>query len=104
VARKAESRVIDAESDHRVDLRKLTLRFDAEDVELGRKQTQAGLMLDEEIRSAERRCEAQVERRRKEAEGDAKANEAVYKVEEAHLSKVADLDLARARAVAEAEA
>jgi major vault protein len=104
VVRKAESRMIDAESDHRVDLRKLQLRFDAEDAELGRKQAQSVLQLDEEIRSADRRCEALVERRRKEAEGDATASEAVYKVEEAHLSKVTELDLARAQALAEAEA
>jgi len=104
VVRKAESRVIDAESDHRVDLSKLTLRFDAEDVERGRKQTQAAFQLDEEIRAADRRCEAQVERRRKEAEGDAKANDAVYQVEEAHLTKLAELELARARAIAEADA
>jgi hypothetical protein len=104
VARKAESRMIDAESDHKVDLKKLTLRFDVEDVELARKQAQAALALDEEIKAADRRCEAQVERRRKEAEGDAKANEAVYRIEEAHLARVTELDLARARALAEAEA
>jgi major vault protein len=104
VVRKAESQVIDAESDHLVNLKKLVLRLDAEDVEQERKQTQAARLLDEEIRSADRVCDANVERRRKEAEGDAKANESVYKIEEAHLTKVAELDLARARAIAEADA
>ncbi|MDF2697768.1 MAG: hypothetical protein K0S65_6151, partial [Labilithrix sp.] len=104
VARKAESQIVDAESNHRVDLQKLKLRFDAEDVERGRKQAQAALELDGEIRSADRRGEAHAERRRKEAEANALANEVAYKVEEAHLAKVAELDLARARAVAEADA
>ena len=47
VTRKAESRLVDAESDHKVDLRKLVLRYDAEDVGLGRKQNQTALELEE---------------------------------------------------------
>jgi hypothetical protein len=104
VSRKAESRMIDADAEHRVELRKMQLRYESGDFELGRKQAQASLQLDEELRAAERRGDAQVERRRKEAEGDAKANDTVYKVEEAHLAKMAELELARARALAEAEA
>jgi hypothetical protein len=104
VSRKAESRMIDADAEHRVDIRKLQLRYEFGDFELGRKQAQATLQLDEELRTVERRGEAQIERRRKEAEGDAKANEIVFKVEEAHAAKMAELDLARARALAEAEA
>jgi hypothetical protein len=96
--------MIDADAEHKVDLRKLTLKYEMGDVELGRKQAQATLVLDEELRTVERRGEAQIERRRKEAEGDAKANEIVFKVEEAHAAKIAELDLARARALAEAEA
>ncbi len=82
VVRKAESRLVDAESDHRVELKKLQLRVEQET-----------LQLDEEIRSADRRREAELERRRKETS-----------VEEAHMAKVAELDIARARAMAEAEA
>src|SRR5262249_46135702 len=52
VARKAESRMVDAESEHRVELRKLELRFDAEDAEIGRKQAQSVTQLDEELRAA----------------------------------------------------
>src|SRR5262249_55971056 len=52
VVRKAESRMIDAESDHRVDLKKLELEFTMKDSELARKQTQAKLQLDEELRAA----------------------------------------------------
>lgn len=104
VARKAESRLIDVESDHRVDLAKLKLDFDLRDSELGRKHAQTALALDEELRATERRAAAEVERRRKEAEADAKANAATYEVEEAHLAKVAVLELERARALADAEA
>jgi hypothetical protein len=87
-----------------VELKKVDLRFTIADAELRRTHAQAVLTLDEELSAADRRCEAVVERRKKEAEGDAKANDAVYKVEEAHLTKVAALDLERARALAEAEA
>jgi hypothetical protein len=104
VARKAESRVIDAQSDHLVELEKVKLRYEIADLEQHRTQAQNLIRLDDELRAADRRCEANVERRRKEAEGDAQANDVVYKVEEAHLAKVAALDLERARAVAEAEA
>ncbi|MBX3225164.1 MAG: hypothetical protein KF795_31895 [Labilithrix sp.] len=104
VARKAESRLIDVESDHKVDLAKLKLDFDLRDSELGRKHAQSALTLDEELRAIDRRSAAEVERRRQEAEADAKANAATYEVEEAHLAKVAALELERARAIAEAEA
>jgi hypothetical protein len=104
VARKAESRAIDAEADHRVDLKKLELRFDISDASLQRSRVQKQAELDEELRSAEQRALAHIERRRKEAEGDALANEVVYRVEEAHLAKVTALDLERARIVAEADA
>ncbi len=104
VARKAESRVIDAESDHKVELKKLELKYVLSDAELARWQAQAAQKLAEELQAADQRATAQVERRLKEAEGDAKANAAVYAVEEAHLAKVAALDLERARATAEAEA
>ncbi|MBX3232247.1 MAG: hypothetical protein KIT84_18960 [Labilithrix sp.] len=93
VARKAESRLVDAEADHRVDVRKLSFRFDAEDVELERKQAQSLRELEEELRAAQRRSESEMERRRSE-----------YAIEEAHLSKVAEVDRARAQAFAEAEA
>jgi major vault protein len=82
VVRKAESRLVDAEADHRVELKKLQLRIEQETTQR-----------DEEIKSADSRSEAEVLRRRKEAE-----------VDEAHLAKLAELDIARARAMAEAEA
>lgn len=104
VTRRAESQVVDAESEHRVELTKLQLRYAAGDVELDRARAQAALRLREELEAAERRTAAQAERRKKEAEGDALASEAVYRVEEAHLAKVAALELERARALAEAEA
>jgi hypothetical protein len=104
VQRKAASQVVDAESEHMVELKKLQLRYESGDAELSRLQAQTALRLKEELEAAERRCEAQVERRKKEAEGDARANEAVYAVEEAHLAKVAALELERARVLAEAEA
>jgi hypothetical protein len=92
VARKAESRLIDAESEHRVDLRKHQLRFDIADSELGRKQVQTNLERDDGLRIAERRSVPEVERRRKAAEADAKANEIAYEGEAAHLAQVAQLD------------
>ncbi len=100
VLRKAESRVVDAEADHRFDLRKQQLEQDILEASLARKHSQAQIALDEELRAAERRSEALVERRRKEAQ----ASDLTYKVEEAHLAKVTELDLTRARALAEAEA
>lgn len=93
VQRKAESRIVDAKSDHDVELQKLELRY---------ARTQAELR--EEISSAERRAAAAAARRLEEAKSDAAANAAVYAVEEAHLAKVAELELARANALAEAEA
>ncbi|MBX3187500.1 MAG: hypothetical protein KF819_10820 [Labilithrix sp.] len=93
VARKAESRIVDAASDHEVELKKLELKFALGDVELARQQAQAVTQLEEELRAASRRAETHVSCRRKEAE-----------VEEAHLSKVTELELERARALAEAEA
>lgn len=104
VARKAESRVVDAQAEHLVELRKHELRFELADADLRRTQAQATTQLEEELRAAELRAAAQVDRRRKEAEGDAAANEAIYRVEEAHLAKVAVLELERARVLAEAEA
>lgn len=104
VTRKATSRVIDAQADHLVDLEKQKLKFDLGEAESARKRAIAAAQLDEDLRSSERRSTAQVERRLAEAQGDAKANEAVYAVEEAHLAKVTALDLERARTIAEAEA
>jgi hypothetical protein len=82
VARKADSQLVDAESDHRVALRKVQLDHAV-----------SALVLDEEIATADRRASAHVERRRKEQE-----------LEQAYLAKVAALELERARALAEAEA
>ena len=82
VVRKAESRLLDAESDHKVDLKKIGLRHDAEDLDQGRKQAQAA-----------RALTADTERRRLD-----------HAIEEAHLEKLAELERARAHAVAEAEA
>ncbi|MFO0738360.1 MAG: hypothetical protein U0270_20875 [Labilithrix sp.] len=82
VVRKAESRLIDAETEHKVDLRKIELRHE-----------QSVRQLDEELGFAERRSAAEAERRRVE-----------HAIEEAHLAKVAELDRARALAFAEAEA
>lgn len=82
VVRKAESRLIDAETDHRVDLRKIELRHE-----------QSTRQLDEELAFAERRSTADFERQRSR-----------HAIEEAHLTKVAELDRARALAFAEAEA
>jgi len=104
VARKAQSRVIDAQADHLVDLEKQKLKFDLGETESARKRAITAAQLDEDLRSAERRSTAQLERRLAEAQGDAKANEAVYAVEEAHLAKITALDLERARILAEAEA
>lgn len=104
VTRRAESQIVDAEAEHRLGLAKIQLRYAAQEVETAREQALAAARLREELEAAERRCEAQVDRRKKEAEGDALANEAIYRVEEAHLSKVAALELERARALAEAEA
>ena len=88
------------EAEHRFDLRKQQLEQDILEASLARKHSQAQIALDEELRAAERRSEALVERRRKEAQ----ASDLTYKVEEAHLAKVTELDLTRARALAEAEA
>lgn len=93
VQRKAESRIVDAKSDHEVELQTLELRL-----------TRAQAELREELASAERRASAAFARRLEEAKSDAAANAAVYQVEEAHLAKVAELELARAAALAEAEA
>ncbi|MBS2018335.1 MAG: hypothetical protein JST00_36045 [Deltaproteobacteria bacterium] len=93
VQRKAESRIVDAKSDHAVELQTLELRF-----------ARAQAELREELASAERRAAAAAARRLEEAKSDAAANAAVYEVEEAHLAKVAELELARAAALAEAEA
>jgi hypothetical protein len=82
VIRKAESRLIDAESDHKVELKRIGLKHDAEDLDLGRKQAQAA-----------RALTADTERRRLD-----------HSIEEAHLEKLAELDRARATAMAEAEA
>ena len=93
VARKAASRVVDAQSEHQVNLSRVQLRFEIADTELRRTQAQAVLELEREIEAADRRCNALVERRKKEAE-----------VEESHLSKVTQLDIERTRALAESEA
>lgn len=93
VTRKAESRIVDAQSEHRVDLEKVALRYEIGDAELSRTQAQQARELDREIEAANRRSDAHVERRRKEAE-----------LEAAHLAKVTELELERTRALAEAEA
>jgi hypothetical protein len=82
VARKAESRLLDAQHDHRVDREKRRL-----DGELSQ------LALDEELRAAERRHEAAYVRRVKDAE-----------IEQSHRTKLTELDAARAKAIAEADA
>lgn len=82
VARKAESRLIDTETEHKVELRKIELHHE-----------QAARQLDEELGFAQRRAASDAERRRVE-----------HAIEEAHLAKVAELDRARALAFAEAEA
>jgi major vault protein len=82
VVRKAESRLVDAEADHRVELQKLKLRIEQE-----------AMQRDEEILAADRRAEADLLRRRKESE--------VYEVQQA---KLVELEIARTRAIAEAEA
>lgn len=104
VARKAQSRVIDAQAEHLVDTEKQRLKFDLDENESSRKRAIAASQIEEELRVAERRSAAHRNRRLAEAENDAKANTAVFAVEEAHLAKVTALELDRARAVAEAEA
>jgi len=82
VVRKAESRVLDADSDHRVALRKQRLESEV-----------TSLALDDELRANERRSEAALLRRQKEAE-----------IEQANRAKLVEIESARARAAAEAEA
>jgi hypothetical protein len=104
VVRKAESRTIDAEATHRVDWRLTQLKYDLSDAEVDRRAAQTYKSLEEELTMAARRSDAQVGRRLREAEGDAKANETIYHVEEAHLAAVAKVEKDRSGAVAEAEA
>jgi hypothetical protein len=82
VTRKAESRLVDAETEHRVDLRKIELQHE-----------QAARQLDEELGFAERRAAMSAERQR-----------ILNAIEEAHLAKVVEIERARALAEAEAEA
>jgi len=100
VQRKAESRIVDATSEHDVELRKLELRLAMSDVEQERLRAQKEAELERELAFEQRRSEVALARRRAEAEAD----RAVHAVEEAHLAKVAELEQVRARAVAEAEA
>lgn len=93
VIRKAESQLVDAQSSHDVERGKQRLRFEIGDAELQFEHAQAALRLERELESETRQREVHVELRRKEAA-----------LEEAHLAKRAELEHARAHALAEAEA
>jgi hypothetical protein len=82
VVRKAESRVLDAESEQKVAMRKQRLENEV-----------TNLALDDELRAATLRSDAALLRRQKEAE-----------IEQTNRAKLVEIESARARAAAEAEA
>jgi major vault protein len=104
VGRKGESRVYDAEIDHRVAVRQLELKGLADRASADLKHALDALALEHEGRADRARAATRAESRTREAEGEARAQELVSKVIEVHRAAMAQIDQGSARAVAEADA
>jgi hypothetical protein len=104
VKRKSESQIIDAECTHAQELRAQELKADRRDAEQKRKLAYDQRVLEDELHAGERRLEASIASKVREADAGARAGEALHRVEEAHFAAVTKIDSERARAVAEADA
>lgn len=104
VGRKAESRLFDAEADHRVSAKGIELKAAADRLSLEQKQGLERATLDFEIRSEKDLAESNASKRVREAEGEARASELRCRVVETHRGALAVIDQATARAIAEADA
>src|SRR5262249_9325751 len=61
-------------------------------------------VFDDELRVAERRLEASLSSKLRDAEATSRAGEALHRLEESHLAAIAKIDGDRARAIADADA
>ncbi len=104
VKRKSESQIIDAECTHAQELRAQDLKADRREAELRRKLACDAQALEGELQASERRLEASLSSKLRDAEASARAGEALHRVEEAHLAALAKIDAERARAAADADA
>lgn len=104
VERKAQSNLVDAETTHKVALRNIELRAVAQSTELDRRQEQDRKTREEQIKAERELSTAAAARRLHEAEADARANEANYRVSESHRTALAAIEKDLARAIAEADA
>jgi hypothetical protein len=102
--RKAETHKAESEAHHEIELRALQLRADRKDVELDRSHAQERKVLGEKVTAMRANADATAAAEIRRAEGDAEANAKRYAVEEAHLAALGEVEKARTRSLAEADA